>query len=839
MRGNGHFTTPSGGTLYISGSENKSANGVGILLPRDIVKHVLGYNPISDRIITIRLNAKPNILNIVQVYAPTEKAKEEDIDCFYESLEATLNTISNREITIILGDWNAKIGNTCNDDLPSIVGNFGLGVRNERGQRLLDYCIERKFCIANTCFQHHPRRLYTWTSPGARYRNQIDYILINSRWKSAIRNVKTFPGAECGTDHNLLVARFTLRLKAASSRTIRGPRTLEPKERTYLCDAVEKKLALEPPTGDANTQWQTVKSHLCESLEEIKASHREGNAGRKTKTKVWISEQTWKLISKRKYIKGKGLQDDDVRKTYSDLCKEIKKACRRDKNCFIADICIEIEKHSQKYQPSDLFKKVRLLSRKFKPRSWIIEDHNGKPITDLNAVVERWRKYCEGLYDQPESMSTQLPVWDEITLEPSIIRSEVTEAISRLKSNKAPGPDHITAEIIKSLGERGVNAVHSICNYVWQHGEWPNDWTKSIILPLHKKGSTRKCDNYRTLALVSHCSKVLLYILNTRLRYFLDWQIPQEQAGFVKGKGTREQILNIRQLIERSYEFGTPMIMCFIDYSKAFDCVKWDHLWKILAELGVPQHLVLLLHSLYINNQGIIRVEETISAPFKFRKGVRQGCILSPVLFNIYGEYIMRRTCEGWDGGVTIGGVKLSNLRYADDTTLLAANESEMTALMSKLEKISLELGLAINRSKTKVMVIDRMNKLEHTGSLHLETTERFIYLGSMIANTGSCEPEIRRRIGIAKTAMSQLDSIWSDRNISIKTKLLTELRSGPNAKIMTFGSYACEEVSSSFHVHEGKVRIVSRYWEIFGNTAAERLRYWNKQRLLEPLGLL
>ncbi|KAA5557044.1 hypothetical protein F3G48_33055, partial [Pseudomonas aeruginosa] len=131
---------------------------------------------------------------------------------------------------------------------------------------------------------------------------------------------------------------------------------------------------------------------------------------------------------------------------------------------------------------------------------------------------------------------------------------------------------------------------------------------------------------------------------------------------------------------------------------------------------------------------------------FKFRKGVRQGCILSPVLFNIYGEYIMRRTCEGWDGGVTIGGVKLSNLRYADDTTLLAANENEMAALMSKLENISLELGLAINRSKTKVMVIDRMNKLEHTGSLHLETTERFIYLGSMIANTGSCEPEIRRR---------------------------------------------------------------------------------------------
>ncbi|CAH2244913.1 jg7867 [Pararge aegeria aegeria] len=129
----------------------------------------------------------------------------------------------------------------------------------------------------------------------------------------------------------------------------------------------------------------------------------------------------------------------------------------------------------------------------------------------------------------------------------------------------------------------------------------------------------------------------------------------------------------------------------------------------------------------------------------------------------------MRRTLDGWDCGVRIGGVKLTNLRYADDTTLLAASETEMTSLLDRMEQISNAMGLFINRSKTRAMVVDRVGRLELTGSLNLEIVENFIYLGSNISATGSCETEIRRRI--AKSAMSQLHRTWKYRNISIKTK--------------------------------------------------------------------
>ncbi|XP_062532951.1 craniofacial development protein 2-like [Bombyx mori] len=175
-----------GNTFYFSGHESKSQNGVAIIVSQTFKYAVLGYNAISDRIMTIKLRGNPLPINIVQVYAPTAQSSEEETDSFYGTLEDCINALPRREMLFVQGDWNAKIGDTSRDDhLRKTVGHYGLGTRNDRGERFLEFCVGNSLAITNTFFQHHKRRLYTWKSPGDRYRNQIDFITVDQRWRSS------------------------------------------------------------------------------------------------------------------------------------------------------------------------------------------------------------------------------------------------------------------------------------------------------------------------------------------------------------------------------------------------------------------------------------------------------------------------------------------------------------------------------------------------------------------------------------------------------------------------------------------------------------------------------
>ncbi|KAK9871609.1 hypothetical protein WA026_012988 [Henosepilachna vigintioctopunctata] len=358
--------------------------------------------------------------------------------------------------------------------------------------------------------------------------------------------------------------------------------------------------------------------------------------------------------------------------------------------------------------------------------------------------------------------------------EPDILRTEVQRAIIRLKNKKAPGVDGITAEVLKAMGETGVDLIHMICKQIWNTGKWPDEWCNSIFVPIFKKGSPLECSNYRTIALIPHASKILLTIINERLKSFLLPQISDEQTGFIPGKGTREQILNLRQIIEKSREYNIGMYLCFIDYSKAFDRVKWNKLWTILLEMGTPPHLIHLVKRLYENNNAKIRANNTLSSNFKSNAGVRQGCILSPILFNTYTEHIMRRVMEGWTGGISVGGRRINNLRYADDTVIIAASKEEMQEIMTRLCSISEEYGLELNKQKTKTMIVDRPhnNQPDVQTVAGYEVVSVVNYLGSMITNSGGCEAEIRRRVAMARNATTKLTKIWKATAITRNNKL-------------------------------------------------------------------
>ena len=164
--------------------------------------------------------------------------------------------------------------------------------------------------------------------------------------------------------------------------------------------------------------------------------------------------------------------------------------------------------------------------------------------------------------------------------------------------NKASGGDGIPVELFQMLKDDAVKGLHSVCQQIGKTQQWPQDWKKSVFIPISKKGNAKECSNYYTIAFISHASKVMLKILHARLQQTMNCELPDVQAGFRKGRGTRDQIVNIRWIIEKAREFQKNIYFCFIDYAKAFDCVDHNKLWKILQEMGIQDRFTCLLRNL-------------------------------------------------------------------------------------------------------------------------------------------------------------------------------------------------------------------------------------------------
>ena len=215
-------------------------------------------------------------------------------------------------------------------------------------------------------------------------------------------------------------------------------------------------------------------------------------------------------------------------------------------------------------------------------------------------------------------------------------------AVGSITTNKDSGGDRIPVELFQVLKYAAVKVLHSTCQQIWKTRQWPQDWKRSVFIPIAKKGNAKECSDYCTVALISHTSKVMLKILQARLQQYLNHEMPDVQAGFRKGRGTRDQTANICWIMERARKFQKNIYFYFIDYAKAFDCVDHNKLWKILKEMGIPDHLICLLRNLYSGQEATVRTGHGTTDWFQIGKGVHQGCTLSPCLFNFYAEYIMR-----------------------------------------------------------------------------------------------------------------------------------------------------------------------------------------------------
>ena len=223
--------------------------------------------------------------------------------------------------------------------------------------------------------------------------------------------------------------------------------------------------------------------------------------------------------------------------------------------------------------------------------------------------------------------------------------------------------------------------------------------------------------------------------------------------------------------MEKAREFQKNIYFCFTDYAKAFDSVDHNKLWEILKEMGIPDHLTCLLRNLYAGQEATVRIRHGTTDWFQIGKGVRQGCILSPCLFNLYAEYIMRNVgLEETEAGIKIAGRNINNLRYADDTTLMAERE-ELKSLLMKVKEEREKVGLKLNIQKTKIMASGPITSWQIDGET-VETVADFIFGGSKITADGDCSHEIKRCFLLGRKVMTNLDSILKSRDITLPTKV-------------------------------------------------------------------
>ena len=757
-----------GSHLMIFSGGKKHENGVGFMMTRKISNAMQGYLPISNRVIVAKFAARPVNIVCVQVYAPTSEHSDEEIEAFYDDVEKAIKTAKSSDIVIIMGDLNAKVGN---EKVDNVTGKYGLGLRNDRGSRLVQFCQDNNLTIMNTVFQQPPRRLYTWKSPGDTYRNQIDYIMVNNRYKNSVKSTCTYPGADINSDHCLLIMKLKHRMKTnmkiaskrhmnlnlLSNETIKNAYSIAVNNRYEILSNEDIVQEDEGVAEDVNQQYENIKSSIIHGLEETVPKKD------KQKRQIWMTDEILEKMDKRRELK-KHTEE------YREMEAVIRANCKVAKEEWYSARCEEIEDLEKKHHAKELHQKVKDLTdrkRNIRTGNGCIKDKDGNLLFEKRDVENRWVEYISELYDDTDRNEDIMLF--EGDRGPIILREEVAFALKKMKSGKAVGPDEIPTEALKALEGISLQALTELCNKIYRSGHIPSELMKSTFIKLPKKPNALDCAEHRTISLMSHLMKLLLKIILTRNDQRIENEISACQSGFRPKMGTREGIFNLRTIIERFLEKQKTVFICFIDYEKAFDRVYHEKIIECLNTIDMDNNDKRLITSLYWNQTASVQLEYGASESFKIKRGVRQGCVLSPKLFNLYTEHIFREV-EDLPGCI-VGGTNFNNLRYADDTALIAESEEELQVIVDQVRSSSEVKGLRMNVKKTKTMAISRDRTPEVkivVKDTVLEQVKIFKYLGQLITDDGKCEREVRGRIEIARARFVQMKDVLTSRQLSL-----------------------------------------------------------------------
>lgn len=711
-------------------------------------------------------------VSIIVAYAPTADKPERELETFYSELTELLQKTTKEEITVILGDFNAKVGKGRVED---VCGEYGLGLRNERGDRLVQFCQEEDMTIANTWFKLPPRRLYTWRSPQDSQqhcvRNQIDYIMISKRFKNSIKAAKTYPGADVPSDHNLLVANISTRLKKLT-KPIKAQSDIKllrhndiRKETTETINQELVKLGKDqkPEYENTETLWTAIKNILVSAKETCVI-----NSNFNQKHKPWMTMEILQLMNERRSHRNRNNRE------YGNIHCTIRRKIREAKEEWAKDACKEIEELQERHDYYNIHKKVREVAGMYKgKRLYQLTNTDNKALNTREEITEEWENYIRNLFHDTR---TQIGQINQLQTEasPDILMSEVRHAIATTKIGKAPGPDDVYIEVIKLIEEQNLGILTRLFNNIYKNGDIPQEWLTSVFVPIPKTRNPKTCDEFRLISLMSHMLKILLKIIHLRIYNKCEQDMGDEQFGFRRGMGTRDALCSLVILMQKCRDQQKDVYACFIDYEKAFDRVQHNTLLECLKKKGLDPNDINIIEKLYWQQTASVRTEKGISQQVEIQRGVRQGCVLSPLLFNLYSEEIFVRALSECEEGIKINGETVNNIRYADDTVIIAESQEALQNLLNRISQTGKEYGLNINVRKTKVMAVSKTGHRQMNIRLNdsqIEQVNKFKYLGCWITEDLNPDVEIRARIEYARGVFTKMKRLFCNRELTLVTR--------------------------------------------------------------------
>jgi hypothetical protein len=514
-------------------------------------------------------------------------------------------------------------------------------------------------------------------------------------------------------------------------------------------------------------EWQSVREAINSAFEAACPS------SPTRPNEHWISSRSAALIEARKTIPASNDYDGARR----SLKRRLTRSLRRDRERWWIAKAQAMEMAFATGNSRVLFQLIRTTGSKKSNVSETITEQDGTAIYSQKRRLERWAEHFKEQFSWPPSTE---PLQGTCEAEWNInlncpTEDEVRREISSLKIDKAPGPDGLHPILFREGGAILVTRLTGLLQRIWIEERIPEEWCVSTIVPIFKKGTRTLCENHRGISLVAVASKVLSGLILRRLTEYRERQIRENQAGFRPGRGCIDHIFTLRQILEHRHSFQRPTIVVFLDLKAAFDSVDRQVLWQCLSIKGVPSKILSLLKTLYTNSRGRVKVYGKLSPEFTTTSGVRQGCPLSPFLFNFVIDMMMELSLPASDtcGVEVLPGCSVKDIEYADDIALLGSDPSQMQIILNNLNNCATRFGMRFTPAKCKVLLQDWVGSHPTfvLADEPIDVVDRFNYLGSLIGPGGLAKDEITSRIGKARSAFANLQHLWRRRDISLSVK--------------------------------------------------------------------